>query len=166
MSGYPRMLFRKNMSYIWLLLSFRIISQLKVMLVLTLTFMKMQITLHCTLKVRKFQNEIVLYFILPPPLPPPTACWNGILCGLSWESKCNIQINVWAQFYKILLDFEVPYQPRVKELKLPKVGKGCFKPSFFLWFTHWWNCLSETDWLGVGKNIKEIVKFYKNELRL
>jgi hypothetical protein len=26
--------------------------------------------------------------------------------------------------------------------------------------------LWETDWLGVGKDIKEILKFYKNELRL
>ena len=53
-----------------------------------------------------------------------------------------------------------------KKLKLPKVGKGCLKLSFFLWFTHWWNRLCETDWLGVGKDIKEILKFYKNELRL
>ena len=53
-----------------------------------------------------------------------------------------------------------------KKLKLPKVGKGCLKLNFFLWFTHWWNRLCETDWLGVSKDIKEIQKFYKNELRL
>ena len=86
---------------------------------------------------------------------------------ISWESRCNIEINIWAHFYKILLVFEVPYQRDAwKKLKLPKVGKGCLKLSFFLWFTHWWNCLCETDWLGVGKDIKEILKFYKNELRL
>ena len=33
---------------------------------------------------------------------------------ISWESRCNIEINVWAHFYKILLLFEVPYWPRVK----------------------------------------------------
>ena len=49
-----------------------------------------------------------------------------------------------------------------KKLKLPKFGKGCLKFSFFLWFTHWWNRLCETGWLGVGKDIKEILKFYKN----
>ena len=37
---------------------------------------------------------------------------------------------------------------------IPKVGKGCLKFSFFLWFTHLWNCLCQTDWLGVGKDIK------------
>ena len=40
------------------------------------------------------------------------------------------------------------------------------KLSFFLWFTHWWNHLCETDWLWVGKDIKGILKFHKNELRL
>ena len=53
-----------------------------------------------------------------------------------------------------------------KKLKLPKVGKKCLKLSFFLWFTHWWNCFCETDWLRVCKDIKEILKFYENELRL
>ena len=38
--------------------------------------------------------------------------------------------------------------------------------SFFLWFTHWWHRLCETDWLGVCKDIKDILKFYKNELKL
>ena len=39
----------------------------------------------------------------------------GALCvemefyaDISWESRCNIEIIVWAHFYKILLVFEVP----------------------------------------------------------
>jgi hypothetical protein len=46
---------------------------------------------------------------------------NGALCvemgfyaDISWESRRNIEINVWAHFYKILLVFEVPYWPQVK----------------------------------------------------
>ena len=46
---------------------------------------------------------------------------RGALCvemvlyaDISWESRCNIEINVWAHFHKILLVFEVPYQPWVK----------------------------------------------------
>ena len=38
----------------------------------------------------------------------------GFYVDIFWESKCNIEINAWAQFYKILLVFEVPYQPLVK----------------------------------------------------
>ena len=38
----------------------------------------------------------------------------GFYADISWESRWNIEINVWAQFYKILLVFEVSYQPRVK----------------------------------------------------
>ena len=53
-----------------------------------------------------------------------------------------------------------------KKLKLPKVGKECLKLSFFLLFTHKWNHWCETDWLEVDKDIEEILKFYKNELRL
>jgi hypothetical protein len=33
---------------------------------------------------------------------------------ISWESRWNIEINVWPHFYKILLVFEVPYWPRAK----------------------------------------------------
>ena len=52
----------------------------------------------------------------------------GFYTDISLESRCKIEIHVWAHFYKILLVFEVPYWPRVKEmpgkkLKLPKVGK-------------------------------------------
>ena len=38
----------------------------------------------------------------------------GFYADISWESRCNIEINVWAHFYKLLLVFEVPYWPRVK----------------------------------------------------
>ena len=83
-----------------------------------------------------------------------------------WESRCNIEINVWAHFYKILSVFEVPYRPRVKgmpgkRLKLPKVGKTCLKICFFIWFTHWWNRFCESDWLGVSKDTKKYLNFIK-----
>ena len=38
----------------------------------------------------------------------------GFYADMSWESRCNIEINVWAHFYKILFVFEVPYWPQVK----------------------------------------------------
>jgi hypothetical protein len=77
----------------------------------------------------------------------------------SWESRCNIEINVLGHFYNIVLVFEVPSQRDAwKKLKLPKVGKGRLKLGFFLLFTHCWN---ERDWLGVGKDTKEILKCYK-----
>ena len=38
----------------------------------------------------------------------------GFYADISWESRRNIEINVWAHFYKILLDFKVPYQPQAK----------------------------------------------------
>ena len=38
----------------------------------------------------------------------------GFYADISWESRCGIEINVWAHFYKILLVFEVLYRPRVK----------------------------------------------------
>ena len=63
---------------------------------------------------------------------------NTIYADISWESRWNIEINIWGHFYKILLVFEVPYRPRVKGmLKLPKVGKGCLKLSLVLWFRHY-----------------------------
>ena len=37
----------------------------------------------------------------------------GFYADISWESRHNIEINVWAHFNKILLAFEVPYRPRV-----------------------------------------------------
>ena len=36
----------------------------------------------------------------------------GFYADISWESKCNIKINVWAHFYKILLVYEVTYYPK------------------------------------------------------
>ena len=41
--------------------------------------------------------------------------------GFTWTFSGNqVEINVWTKFYKILLVFEVPYRPRVKEIP----GKG------------------------------------------
>ena len=60
-------------------------------------------------------------------------------------------------FLKYLIDPES--KGCLEKLKLPKFGKGCLKLSFFLWFTHLWNRLCETDWLGVVKDIKEILNF-------
>ena len=55
---------------------------------------------------------------------------RGALCvemvlyaDISWESRCNIEINVWAHFYKILLVFEVPYRPGVKWM--PGIPYSC-----------------------------------------
>ena len=84
----------------------------------------------------------------------PRSILVGFYADIFWESRCSIRINVWHHFYKILLVFDVHYQVRVKVMsgkswnyqKMVKV-KGCLKLSFFLWFTHWWNRLCETDWL-------------------
>ena len=54
-----------------------------------------------------------IYFV-----PPPLCVEMGFYADISWESRCNIEINVWAHFYKILLVFEVPYQPQVKGMTL------------------------------------------------
>ena len=35
----------------------------------------------------------------------------GFYVDIFWESRCNIEINVWAKFLKILLAFEAPHQP-------------------------------------------------------
>ena len=43
----------------------------------------------------------------------------------------------------------------LEKAKTTKIGKKCLKPRFFLLFKHLWNFLCETDWLGVGKDIKE-----------
>ena len=45
----------------------------------------------------------------------PALCVEmGFYSDISWESRYNIEINVWAHFYKILLVFEVSFQPWVK----------------------------------------------------
>ena len=45
--------------------------------------------------------------------PSPSLCVEmGFYANISWKSRCNIEINVWAHFYKILLVFEVPYWPQ------------------------------------------------------
>ena len=33
---------------------------------------------------------------------------------ISWESRCNIEINVWAHIYRILIVYEAPYRPQVE----------------------------------------------------
>ena len=50
------------------------------------------------------------------PHPPPLCVEMGFYADISWESRWNIERNVWAHFYKILLVFEVPYQPWVKRM--------------------------------------------------
>ena len=37
----------------------------------------------------------------------------GFYAEISWESRWNIEINVKADIYKILVVFEVPCQPQV-----------------------------------------------------
>ena len=56
----------------------------------------------------------------------------GFYADISWESECNIEINVWAHFYKISLVFKVPSLPwgqmdARKKLKLSKVGINMVK---------------------------------------
>ena len=94
---------------------------------------------------------------------PPLCVEMGFYGDVSWESRCNIEKNVWAHFYKILLVFEVLHWPESYNYK--KLAKDASNIAFFM-VPHWWHRLCETDWLGVGKNINEILKFYKNELRL
>ena len=83
----------------------------------------------------------------PRPLPP--LCVEvGFYADISWESRWDIEINVWAQFCKIFSTLlTLNKRDAWKKLKLPKVGKDCLKLSSFLWFTHWWNRSFETEWL-------------------
>ena len=46
--------------------------------------------------------------------PHPLCVEMGFYADISRESRCNIEINVWAYFYKFLLVFEVPYRPQNK----------------------------------------------------
>ena len=46
----------------------------------------------------------------------PLCVEMGFYADISWESRCYIEINIWAHFYKILLLFEVPYRPGVKAM--------------------------------------------------
>ena len=82
----------------------------------------------------KLSSDPALYM----QTPPLQGCWNregqggqsrplpplcvemGVNADISWESRCSIEINVWAHFYKILLVFKVPYWPWVKG----KTGKS------------------------------------------
>ena len=96
--------------------------------------------------------------------------WNGVLCrhflGIKTQHWNACLSSLFKDFISFWGTLSTPTQREAwKMLKLPKIDKGCLKLSFFLWFTHWWNSLCETDWLMVGNDIKDILKFYKNELR-
>ena len=76
-------------------------------------------------------------------------------------------MNVWSHFYNILLVFEVPYWPWVKEMpgkcwNYQKLEKDASNLAYFYG--------SHIDWIicvkQIGKDIKDVLKFYKNELRL
>ena len=45
-----------------------------------------------------------------------TVCWMGFYVDISWESRCSSEINVWINFYQILLVFEVPSWLQVKRM--------------------------------------------------
>ena len=81
-----------------------------------------------------------------------TLCWNGVLGG----HFLGIKMQYWNKCLSSLLQDFVSFWSTLstlsqrdawKKLKLPKIGKECHKLSFFLWFTHWWNHLCETNWL-------------------
>ena len=47
--------------------------------------------------------------------PSPALCVEmGFYSDISWESRYNIEMNVWAHFYKIFLVFEVAHWTQVK----------------------------------------------------
>ena len=46
----------------------------------------------------------------------------GFYADISWESRCNIEINVWGHCYQFLLVFQVPYPPLVK--RMPEKAKS------------------------------------------
>ena len=118
-------------------------------------------------------------------LPPSQPDWvmvnpkyGGALCvemvfysDISWESRYNIEIKSLRSFLQDIVSCwstlsTLGQRDDWKKLKLLKVNKGCFKLNFFLWFTDWWNHLHEKYWLGIGKAIRETLKFYENEARL
>ena len=83
--------------------------------------------------------------------------------------KIGIEVNVRAHFYKLV--FDVPYRPWVKWMpgksyKYQKLVKDASNIAIF-YGSHIDGivCEEQID-LRVGKDIKEILKFYKNELRL
>ena len=55
-------------------------------------------SLSCT----QFLNKI---WLTGPLFPTPTVFEMGFYANISWESRCNIEINVWGHFYNILLVF-------------------------------------------------------------
>ena len=85
--------------------------------------MEKLLTIQSWRKVWKSLGEVLMWWHNLPPFSEwdkmISQNWEGgALCvkvgfyaNISCESRCNIEINVWAHFYKI---FEVPYQARVK----------------------------------------------------
>ena len=48
--------------------------------------------------------------------PPPTVFWMGFYTDISWESRCSSEMKVWGHLCHILVVFEVPARPQVKEM--------------------------------------------------
>ena len=62
------------------------------------------------LTLSKLGRQIMPTTLLTAASPHPPLCVEmGFYADISWESRCNIEINVRAYFYKNLLVFEVPY---------------------------------------------------------
>ena len=53
-------------------------------------------------RVADYANHMTTY------TPPPLCVVMGFYADISWESRCNIKINVLAHYHKILKLFEVP----------------------------------------------------------
>ena len=75
----------------------------------------------------------------------------GFYTDISWESRCNIEINVRACFYKILLVFEVPYRTQVK---------GMPQTSFYGSHIHEIVSVKQID-LGSARTLKKYWNFIK-----
>ena len=94
-------------------------------------------------------------------------CWNKVLhrhflrIKMQHWNKCPTSLLY--NFVSFWSTFRTPSQREAcKKLKLPKVCKRCLNLSVLICFTHWWNHLCETGWLGVSKDIKGILNAYKN----
>ena len=95
-----------------------------------------------------------------------TVFWMGFYADISWESRCSSEIKVWGHLCQILVVFEVPAQPRVKGCldiaKTTKIWERILKSSFFFRVSKLIKfCIGH----GVGKGIKKLLKFARNELR-
>ena len=70
------------------------------------------------------QSNLIILRLAPSPL----CVEMGFYTDISWDSRCNIDINVWAHIYKILLVFEVPWRPGTVHVVQPKGPIDQFKP--------------------------------------